>query len=110
MARYPLIFTILAVSLTVTTELQAQDNCTYRKNALGNLEYNCDSGEGGTLRKDSLGHWNDDRTGTRYRKDSLGNYRSSDGEKTWRKDSLGNWQDEEGRRCREDSLGKVRCD
>src|SRR5690554_6368444 len=102
----------LAVELLVLSSgwMPAQENCTYRKDALGNMRYQCDSGGQGTLRKDALGNWNDKRTGNRYRKDSLGNYLSSDVEDVWCKDSLGNWRDREGRRCREDALGNLACD
>jgi|SRR5690554_1945424 len=106
------LMTALAIALLVLASgwLPAQENCTYRKDALGNLRYQCDSGEQGTLRKDFLGHWQDSRTGNRYRQDNLGHYRSSDGEQLWRKDALGHWREREGRRCRENALGHWVCD
>ena len=109
-AKHLMIALAIALLVLASGWLPAQENCTYRKDALGNMRYQCDSGEQGTLRKDALGNWNDNRTGNRYRKDSLGNYRSFDGEDVWRKDSLGNWRDREGRRCREDALGHLVCE
>lgn len=89
-AKHLMIALAIALLVLASGWLPAQENCTYRKDALGN--------------------WNDNRTGNRYRKDSLGNYRSSDGEDVWRKDSLGNWRNREGRRCREDALGHLVCE
>lgn len=106
------------------------ENCTYRKDSLGNTRYQCKVGKTGTLRTDSLGNVRDSGSGSTWRKDSLGNVRGSDGttyrqdslgnvrssntktgEKvTWRKDSLGNLRASDGSVCRTDSLGTLRSD
>ncbi|MDX5328521.1 MAG: hypothetical protein LPK06_06980, partial [Marinobacter sp.] len=64
-AKHLMIALAIALLVLASGWLSAQENCTYRKDALGNMRYQCDSGEQGTLRKDAFGHWNDNRTGNR---------------------------------------------
>lgn len=122
---------LLAVTLIVfMPSMVLAENCTYRKDSLGNTRYQCHDGKTGTLRTDSLGNVRDSGSGTTWRKDSQGNVRGSDGttyrqdslgnvqgsnaktgEKvTWRKDSLGHLRASDGTVCRADSLGELRCD
>ncbi|MBY6193297.1 hypothetical protein KUV78_05760 [Marinobacter hydrocarbonoclasticus] len=109
-AKHLMIALAIALLVLASGWLPAQESCTYRKNTLGGLDYRCKSGETGSLRKDILGDWNDNRTGIRYRQDRLGQYRSADGKQVWRKDALGNWRDGEGRECRERLFGRVVCE
>jgi len=54
-AKHLMIALAIALLVLASGWLSAQENCTYRKDALGNLRYQCDSGEQGTLHKDALG-------------------------------------------------------
>ncbi|MFS1161631.1 hypothetical protein [Aeromonas salmonicida] len=47
---------LAALLLCLTPQIVFAADCTYRKDALGNIRYQCDDGKQGTLREDALGH------------------------------------------------------
>lgn len=99
---------LLLAGVFASIDVMAQAGCTYRKDALDNIRYECDSGISGRLREDAFGNLRDSRTGDRYRKDALGNIRGDDGSR-WRRDAFGHWRSDEGVVCRTNALGTTRC-
>ena len=113
-----------AVSGLLIFSLTADASCSYKTNALGNIQYSCGASQSGTLRTDVLGTTRDSMTGTTWRTDVLGTTRSSTGityrtdvlgttrgsdGTTWRTDVLGNTRSNTGIVCSKDLLGTVNC-
>ena len=99
-------------------------SCVYRTDAFGNVVYNCDTGQNGTLRTDAFGNTKDTGTGVTYRTDAFGNTRGTDGSVTrtdafgnirindgtvWRTDAFGNVRSSNGTTCRTNAFGTVTC-
>lgn len=124
MRKYMKIVTLITVIGIALYAATTQAACTYRNDAFGNVKYNCDSGEQGTMRTDAFGNTRDSGTGTTYRTDAFGNTRGSDGSvhrtdafgnvrsndgTVWRTDAFGNVRSSNGTVCRTSAFGTVTC-
>lgn len=111
-------------ALLLFLAFNANAECSYKTNALGQTQYSCTTGQSGTLKTDVLGTTRDSATGTTWRTDILGTTRSSTGVTyrtdilgttrgsdgtTWRTDVLGNTRSNTGIVCRENILGDLTC-